>query len=348
MLERMERLEPLEPEAAEIAFRFKLAEQPGRDILHLTGLGKRYGAIELLNNAECHLMRGDKVGLVGANGTGKSTLLRLLAGVEAGEGQRTEGLRTRISMFAQHQLEDLNPGNTILEELAAYAREFGETYLRTVLGGFMFSGDEVTKQIGVLSGGERARVALAKALLSEANVLMLDEPTNHLDIPSIEVLIKALQNYQGTYVVISHNRHFLRHVTNKTWTIEDQQIKEYPGSYEEYEYSRAQRAKLASHAQKPEAPKPEPKPEPKAEAKPARPQSRDIRQLQNRLKGIETDIARLESQRDKLKAELASPALASDFHKLASLQVEIDTLNTQLDGKMDEWAAVSEELEAAV
>src|SRR5690606_9709899 len=180
--------------------------------------------------------KGDKIALIGANGKGKTTLLRIIADADKDfSGKNTKGHNVSQTFFAQHQLEALHLDNTILQELQAFAPKHTETELRSLLGCFLFTGDDVFKKIKVLSGGEKSRVALSKALTADANFLVLDEPTNHLDIQSVNILIQALQQYEGTCIVVSHDRYFLDHVANKIWYIEDYQIREYPGTYREYE-----------------------------------------------------------------------------------------------------------------
>ena len=236
-LERMDLVDAVIDESARVNFKFQFSTQPGRHILHLDEVSKAYGPKRILTNADIRLERGDKVALIGANGKGKSTLLRIISGSEpVNEGKRELGHNVSFSFFAQHQLESLNVNDNMLEELKSANPNKGEGELRGVLGCFLFSGDEVFKKIKVLSGGEKSRVALAKVLLSQANFLLLDEPTNHLDMQSVNILIQALEQYEGTYVVVSHDRYFVSQIANKIWYIEDEQIKEYPGTYDEYEW----------------------------------------------------------------------------------------------------------------
>ena len=181
--------------------------------------------------------REDKIALVGANGRGKSTLLRIIAGQEPIDGDAISlGHNVTMAFYAQHQLEALNLENDILEELKQVGAQRSETALRKIAGMFLFTKDDIYKKIKVLSGGEKSRVALAKALLSEANFLLLDEPTNHLDMISIDILAQTLQQYQGSCIIVSHDRHFISRIANKIWYIEGKQIKEYPGTYEDYAY----------------------------------------------------------------------------------------------------------------
>ncbi len=233
-LERMDIIEDVVDENAAVNFKFKFSQKSGRDVITLKDISKSYGDLHILSHATGRIERGDKIALIGANGKGKSTLLRIIANTEKFQGERTEGYNVITSFFAQHQLEALDVENEILQELKQAGSDKSETELRGVLGCFLFSNDDVFKRIKVLSGGEKSRVALAKTLISEANFLLLDEPTNHLDMQSVNILIQALQQYEGTFVTVSHDRHFISGVANKIWYIEDQEIKEYPGTYQEF------------------------------------------------------------------------------------------------------------------
>ena len=237
-LERMDLIEDVVDDTAAVNFKFKFNQQPGRFIITLNHVSKSYGSLEILRDTSISIERGDKIALIGANGKGKSTLLRIISNTEPIEGERTLGYNVIQAFFAQHQLESLHVDNEILEELKQAGSGKTEQELRGVLGCFLFSDEDVFKKIKVLSGGEKSRVALAKTLISEANFLLLDEPTNHLDFISENILIQALQQYQGSFVVVSHNRHFITQIANKIWYIEDKKIKEYPGTYDEYEYWR--------------------------------------------------------------------------------------------------------------
>src|SRR6478609_5363704 len=252
-LDRMEKIEEVVSDVAEVNFRFTFKQTSGRHVVVLKDISKSYGSLDILKHSNATIERGDKIALIGANGKGKSTLLRILANTEPVEGERTIGYNVIYGFFAQHQLESLHVDNEVLEELKQAGSGKTEQELRNVLGCFLFSDDDVFKKIKVLSGGEKSRVALAKTLISEANFLLLDEPTNHLDFISENILIQALQQYLGTFIVVSHNRHFVSQVANKIWYIEDQQIKEYPGTYDEYEYWRKKNE--ASGLKKVEPPK---------------------------------------------------------------------------------------------
>ena len=236
-LERLDKVAPAEQASAAIKFNFSLQQQPGKVVASLAHIDKVFDPLAILKDASAQIERGDKIALVGANGKGKSTLLRIIAGQEPlNAGESTLGYNVIPAFFAQHQLEALHLEHTVFEELKRVGINRTETELRRIAGMFLFKKDDVFKKIRVLSGGEKSRVALAKVLLAEANFLMLDEPTNHLDIMSINILAQTLQQYKGTCVLVSHDRHFVAQVATKIWYLENQQIKAYPGTYEEYQY----------------------------------------------------------------------------------------------------------------
>ena len=242
-LERLEKVAPVAHSTPAIKFNFALQQQPGKVVASLTHIDKAFGPVAILKDASAKLERGDKIALNGANGQGKSTLLRIIAGQEApNAGASTLGYHVSPAFYAQHQLEALHLDHTILEELKHTGPPRTETELRSIAGMFLFTKDDVFKKIRVLSGGEKSRVALAKVLLSATNLLLLDEPTNHLDMVSINRLAQTLQQYAGTCVLVSHDRHFVTQVANKIWYLEALQIKEYPGTYEEYAYWQQQNA----------------------------------------------------------------------------------------------------------
>ena len=201
----------------------------------MNNVGKCYNNLEIIRNSNVVVERGDKIALIGANGKGKSTILKLIAQHEQlSEGNIEYGHNVITAFYAQHQLESLNLDNNIYEELSLVNPEKTEQEIRKICGMFLFSNDDVYKKIRVLSGGEKARVALSKVLLLGSNFLLLDEPTNHLDIISIDILSQALNQYQGTCIAVSHDRHFVSKFANKIWYIKEHQLKEYPGDYESF------------------------------------------------------------------------------------------------------------------
>jgi ATP-binding cassette subfamily F protein 3 len=338
-LERMDMIEEVVDDTAAVNFRFTFNQQPGRFIITLNNISKSYGPLQILKDTSVSIEKTDKIALIGANGKGKSTLLRIIAGEEPIEGDRQMGFNVIRAFYAQHQLESLHVDNEILEELKQAGSGKTEQQLRNVLGCFLFSDEDVFKKIKVLSGGEKSRVALAKTLISEANFLLLDEPTNHLDFISENILIQALQQYQGSFVVVSHNRHFVSQIANKIWYIEDKQIKEYPGTYEEYEYwKKKNEANLASTIESKPKQKPEKKPEEKPKSSPA---INQLKALEKDLKKVEDQIESLQTSRTSLENEMAKPEVYSDFEKLKKIQDDFDKVRRDLDDANARWETIA-------
>ena len=249
-LDKIERIENTDLERPNMRINFTIGITPGRVLCTLKDVTKSFGNIKIVDHAKAEINRGDKIGLIGANGKGKSTLLRMVAGTETFEGERIEGHNVKDAFYAQHQLEALDINNTVLEEMKLCGSGKTELELRTLLGCFLFSGDEVEKKIKVLSGGEKARVALAKTIVSKANFLLLDEPTNHLDIHSVDLLIEALNKYEGSYILVSHDRYFVNQTANKIWEIEDYKIREFVGTYNEWERWKQERKSAENESSK--------------------------------------------------------------------------------------------------
>ena len=248
-LEKLERIENVEIERPNMRINFSVEKQPGRVLCTLKNVTKSFGELVIMKDTEAEIDRGDKIALIGANGKGKSTLLRVIVGSEEFTGDRIWGHNVDESFYAQHQLEALNLNNNVLDEMRESRSGKTDLELRSLLGCFLFSGDDVDKKIKVLSGGEKARVALAKTIVSKANFLMLDEPTNHLDIHSVDLLIGALNNYEGSIVFVSHDRHFVSKIANKIWEIEDHKIIEFKGTYAEWEDWKERRVAAAKNAE---------------------------------------------------------------------------------------------------
>jgi ATP-binding cassette subfamily F protein 3 len=240
MLEKIERIEVPEKKK-EIRFHFPTPKRSGHKVVEVKNLHKSYGEIVVYQGIDLHLYRGDKVALIGPNGAGKSTLLKILAGVlDFEEGEIILGKDVTRAYFAQHQFDILRPENTVFEELLSVATDESQTELRTILGTFLFSGDEIEKKVSVLSGGEKSRLILAKMLLKPANFLLFDEPTSHLDIPSRNVLEMALKQFQGTICLITHDRHLINEIANKVIEIDEGILRLYPGNYDYYLYKKQQ------------------------------------------------------------------------------------------------------------
>ncbi len=338
-LERMDLIEDVVDDNMVMNFKFGFQQKSGRYITELDNISKSYGDLDILKNSTTKIERGDKIALIGANGKGKSTLLRIIAGTEPVEGERKDGFNVITAFYAQHQLEALMVENEILDELKQAGSKKTESELRNILGCFLFQGEDVFKKIKVLSGGEKSRVALAKTLLSEANFLMMDEPTNHLDFLSVNILVQALQQYEGSFLIVSHDRHFISQIANKIWYIEDHQIKEYPGTYKEYVYWREQQEEKAQ-------PKAETKVKAQKQQKP-RPKTNDneLKKLKKQLSDIEKDIASLEHEVKMLEDEMAKPSVYQDHQALLEKTQTHDIAKDKLDKLNEAWAEIAEAIE---
>lgn len=340
-LDRMEKVQDVDDDNPEVNFSFKFSKPSGRHVVTLENISKSYPNLEILKETNGLIEKGDKIALIGANGKGKSTLLRIVADADKEyTGKSTKGHNVSQTFFAQHQLEALHLENSILQELQTFAPKHTETELRSILGCFLFSGDDVFKKIKVLSGGEKSRVALAKALTADANFLVLDEPTNHLDMASVNILIQALQQYEGTFIVVSHDRYFLDHVANKIWFIENKEIKEYPGTYEEYEEWSAKRVKPIE-----QAPKKVVKEEPKKEKSAPSDDFRKLLQRKNKELGeLEALIAAKEILVKELEANLAMEKIYSDPVKLQETTRQYNSTKAEYNNLQQQWEDLAEEI----
>jgi ATP-binding cassette subfamily F protein 3 len=331
---------------AKVNFKFNFNQKSGRHVVLMENVSKSYGDLTILKNTNAHIEREDKIALIGANGKGKSTLLRIIANDEKVQGKISNGHNVNMAFYAQHQLESLGIDNEILEELKQHGSEKSEQELRSVLGCFLFSDEDVFKKIKVLSGGEKSRVALAKTLISEANFLLLDEPTNHLDMQSVNILIQALQQYQGTYIVVSHDRYFVSQIANKIWYIEDQEIKEYPGTYDEYLWWRSQNE--ATDDSKSETPKKEAdKPKSTQKAPEKRQNDNEIRKLKTDLEKIEEQVTAAELKIKEIEAKLVDPDIFSQEDLLKETNTNYEKHKNQLAELNERWEEVAMKLEEA-
>ena len=341
-LDKLERIEDATLERPDIRINFRVDKQPGRVLVELNNVTKSFGENLIVKNTSAEIERGDKIALIGANGKGKSTLLRIIAGVESfSEGERKWGHNVEESFYAQHQLEALNINNTILDEMKECGSQMNELELRGLLGCFLFSGDDADKKIRILSGGEKARVALAKVIVSKANFLMLDEPTNHLDMHSCELLIEALNRYQGSIILVSHDRYFVSKTANKIWEIVDHEIKEFKGGYEEYV---AWKERMAKKQKEEESGKKVEKQESKIVKKPAEPVSRpqastpinkeqkkELQKQQRIFQQLEEQIAKLNDRKTELEASLIDPATYSDKSKFLEAESNYKKVSAELE-----------------
>jgi ATP-binding cassette subfamily F protein 3 len=326
-LDRLDVIEDVQIERPNIRINFAVDKTPGKVLVDLKGVSKSYPAQTILENAFAEIERGDKIALIGANGKGKSTLLRIVAGMESYEGERVWGHNVDESFYAQHQLESLNLNNTILQEVQECGTKKTDLELRALLGCFLFGGDEIDKKIKVLSGGEKARVALTKTIISKANFLMLDEPTNHLDMATVELLAEALTKYDGSIILVSHDRYFISKTANKIWEIEDEQIIEFKGDYDEWVEWKERMAKQKAQIAEPvnNAGSKDTRKQGKQEAAvvaEVKPQAIDkdlqkqIQKLQKVIAQIEHNIATLQTEKAAIELEMANPAIYSDSAKM--------------------------------
>ncbi len=380
-LEKLERIPPPPGDADAIHFNFPDPGRSGKVVLELSSFSKVYpndegGEISVFDSAgPLTISRGDKIALIGKNGAGKSTLARMLLGSEPFEGERKEGHNVEVTFFAQHQAESLNPANTILEELSSAAGGRSEVEIRTLLGAFLFTDTDVFKKISVLSGGEKSRVALAKTLLSPKNFMILDEPTNHLDIQSRGVLVDALNRYNGTFVVVSHDRLFLDRVSNKVWYAEKGKVVTYPGNYSEFRYHQGLResgegAAPASDNGRPATQEMDAAGGP-ADKKPALNKREEAErrnrlyrelaekgienmenwedlssgQLRTALKDLENKIHSSEEKKSELEDFLADPDNFKDAKRSEEVTREYGSLNDNLRKLYERWESVSAHLE---
>lgn len=353
-LDKLERIEDANLERPNIRINFRVDKVPGKVLVELNEVNKSYGDLTILRNAKAEIERGDKIALIGANGKGKTTLLRIIAGIETHEGERRWGHNVEDSFYAQHQLEALNLQHTILEEMQGCGSQMTDLELRALLGCFLFSGDDTDKRIRVLSGGEKARVALAKVIVSKANFLLLDEPTNHLDMHSCDLLIDALNKYEGTLLLVSHDRYFVSKTANKIWEIVEGEIKEFKGGYEEWVQWKQRMAKSEpTHAAKSKT-KPSVKPTPAKEtiATPPAPASapidkekkKELQRAQRDFQQAEAQLATLAQQKTQLEADLANPDVYSDKTKFQSAESSYQAVLKQWESANKNYERLFEQL----
>jgi len=346
-LEKLDRIEDVELERPNMKINFAVEKQPGRTIVTLKHINKSFKDIEIVKDAHAEIERGDKIALIGANGKGKSTLLRIIADAESFEGERIWGHNVQESFYAQHQLEALNMNNDILEELKDARSGKNDLELRSLLGAFLFSGDTVEKKIKVLSGGEKARVALAKTIASKANFLMLDEPTNHLDIHSVDLLADSLIKYEGSIVLVSHDRYFISKLANKIWEIDDHKIVEFKGTYAEWEDWKERRLKAEAEAKKTPKPeekvvaKPAPKPEPKPVSNDAK---KELQKVKTDFKKLEDKLATLNKNKTELENALADPNVYGDKNKFVQAEANYNKAAKELADANAEYEVLFEKI----
>ena len=348
-LEKIERIEVENEDVSKFNIRFVQSVVPGKVIFEAQNLGKKYGNHQVFDHVDFFVQRGDRIALLGQNGQGKTTLAKILAGeIKDYSGEWNLGHNVNIGYFAQNQEEVLSPEKTVLQEAEDAATEETRTKVRDLLGSFLFSGEDVTKKTKVLSGGERNRLALCKLLLRPFNTLIMDEPTNHLDIQSKEIIKLALQKFEGTIIVISHDREFLQGLCDKIFEFRDGSMKEFLGNINEYlEYRQkeslreisAEKSKLSQEAEiKAEEKKEAATSEAKSQQNANTFVSKEQKNLQNKLKKIEEKIADYEKEITQLESIFAkSNPSEAELKKYQDLQDE-------LAATMQEWEDIAEKL----
>ena len=335
-LEKIERIE-LAQDSKTVRINIPEAPPSGRHVLRCRDLAKSYGQLHVFDGVSFVLERGERVALVGVNGAGKSTLLRLLSGNEQPTSGSVElGHNVRDAYYSQESAQNITYTNTVWEEARAVSSKLNDVERRNLLGAFLFSGDDIYKSASVLSGGEKARLALYKLMLEETNFLILDEPTNHLDQNTREIVERALLKYQGTLLIVSHDRHFLDSLAERVLEIRDGRLYDYPGNYS---WFLEKREESLSVIDEPEARKPVKKPKPDAES------MRELREVKKSVAQIEKNIAESEQRLQEIDEALCEPETLKDSVKVQALMIERDNLSKSLQDLYSQWEDMSIKLE---
>ncbi len=364
-MEKMELIEAPEPLQEQIHFHFPEPPRSGKTVLEIRKLLKTYktedgkGEVRVFTEGQnLEVDRGDKVAIVGVNGAGKSTLARIIDGIEPFDGERIVGHNVIMAFFAQNLADVMDSSRTVLEEMEQSAKSAdARTQVRNILGSFLFTGDDVFKSIKVLSGGERSRLALAKTLLEPANLIILDEPTNHLDITSKNILLKALNEFKGTVISISHDRHFLSGFANKVWRVQDGRVTVYPGDYEYYQWKHKQESEeaLIGEREKIVEPNgkelenntvsgPKTKEQKRIEAELRNQLHKQTRDLKKKINQLESSIEKLEKEKMELEEKLADPEFYQNGDA-AKATNRYQAVQSDLEKAMGKWSEQTEKLE---
>lgn len=351
-LEKMEQIE-IEDEQSKVSFRFPEPPRSGQVVMKLEELHKSYDGQQVFSGIDYEIERGDKVAIVGPNGAGKSTLIRILAGNEPFQkGERIEGHNVTVNYFAQHQADELDVTKDALETLMEAGSNQKESRLRTILGCFLFQGDDVFKKVKVLSGGEKSRLALAKMLLSPANLLIFDEPTNHLDMSSKNILQQAIQQYEGTCIIVSHDRAFLDPIVNKVLEVQPGYIKTYLGNVSYYLTRKKQEEEQKKQAEyvvaEKEANKSDQlsrKEQRRIEAERRNEISRRTKPIRQKIDSLEEEIEQKEVRKMEIEEAMAQPDFYDDEEKVKKFSLEYDQLKSELTDLYSKWEEYQQRLE---
>ena len=337
ILDRIERMDDPVFNPQRMKLKFKVTSATGDNVLKVKGVEKEFDGKKVLNNINFELFRGERVGIIGKNGIGKSTLLKIIVDkIKADKGEIEFGSRVKVGYYDQNHY-DLTPENNILQEINN-SLNVTEEYLRSLAGGFLFSGEDVLKKIDKLSGGEKVRVSFLKLYMEKANFLILDEPTNHLDIYSIEVLEDALENFEGTMLVVSHNRHFLDSICNTIYYLDENGLTKFKGNYEDYkENLKIQKNKIQTISV-------EMKSEQKLSYQEQKELSKKISKLKRDIVKLEERLEKITIERENLNVEYEKAGRDNDLEKLMKIQEQFDKFDEEEIQIMEDWDAKSEEL----
>ncbi len=344
-LAKIERVELPEEDKRRMTMRFPSPQPSGHQVLTICNLSQSFGGQTLFNNLDANLERHQRVFLLGANGCGKTTLLRLVLGQLSPDcGEVRLGHNVLPGYFSQHQLETLNPQLSVFETLQEACPTLTNTELRTLLGRFLFTGEQVFKPVSVLSGGEKSKLALAKLMISGPNTLLLDEPTNHMDIPAKEVITEALAEYEGSLLCISHDRYFIRELATDIWEIYNGQLLTYCGDYDYYLYKREEMRAQAQAGKRQS--KPLPQNTPGIVTSPTQTQSplKVRKELEKQLHKTEKQIVTLEDEIESLETRLHDPAMQQDYQQLHDLTDQIGDKQRKLSQLNERWAELADSL----
>lgn len=345
MLDKIERIDKPVEENTKMNLLFKPRIQSGNDVLSVKGLSKSYGAHELFSDISFDIKKGEHVAIIGDNGTGKTTILKILMGAASSGGQVKFGTNVHVAYYDQeHQV--LHPEKTLFEEIQDTYPDMNNTQVRNVLAAFLFTNDDVFKQVKNLSGGERGRVSLAKLMLSDANFLLLDEPTNHLDIDSKEILEHAVNNFEGTVLYVSHDRYFINTTASRILNLTQKQIVNYPGNYDYYLEKKedAERAQLGTALQDNSKNTAKEAPGNKLNWQQQKEEQARLRKIENELKKTEAEIEQLETRNAEIDSQLQDPANGTNIQLLQELSKEHEANGNRLEELMEQWEALSDTL----
>ncbi len=345
MLEKLELIE-LEDEESGIRFEFPPAPRSGRVPMELRDIHKRYGDIRVFRGVDLAIEQGDRIAFVGVNGAGKSTMAKIIAGVEPVDaGERIIGHNITLAYFAQHQAEELNPSRDVLGTVDEVAVGEVRKHLRNLLGCFLFRGDDVFKKVGVLSGGEKSRLALAKMLLQPCNLIVLDEPTNHLDMRSKAILQNALAAFEGSFVIVSHDRDFLDPIVNKVVEFKGGRIRTYPGNVSDYLEARSRQQTAAQEAVSKEEQRSGERDRKRFEAEVRQRRYRRTSPIQKKIDAVEQSLAEKEQLKTEMEHWMGNPEFYKDGERVKSITAQFKTIGKEIEDLYFRWNELTRELE---